>query len=653
MTKVISAEPTATPTDRIAEMIGQSAKAETPAASLGAFARPSPASKDSALLETLNPGPYTAVTSGLNADSGVALAEVYDATPAGTWTSSLPRLMNLSARASVGTAGKVPIAGFVIAGSNAKTILIRASGPALGALNVSGALFDPQLQLCGNGSQVAGNIGWNGAAAIAASAAAFPWEDPSSDDSALLVTLPRSRTRRSFPGQTGTRGWRWSRATTSRSPSACVTFGRRASAGLRGRRPGRKLPPVNPEGQPAVELRSLVGHRESVDAGAPLEDVHRRFAETGRDFLAVLDGGRLLGVCARREIAMQLGARFGFALFARSPVREHLMAAALRLSEDSPLPEALASVSARSDESFYDDVLLVDAAGGFIGFILVHALVRLQTELLLGNIAALERSRQEVAEKNKAMEDDLLMAREVQLAMLPSATAERGSQVRWRFHSRYAPAGGVSGDFFQLMPISDSAAGVLVCDVMGHGVRSALVTAMIRAFSEDLRSIAGDPGALLTRLNRGLMGVLRQAGNLLFVTAAYAVVDAEAGTVRYGQAGHPTGFIRRGSGAVDLLPVDDDIAGPALGLIDDHAYSAGCSGLAAGDTAILFTDGIFEVRNAQGEEWGQERLRGAVAEHPAPGAAELLSAVLAAAGSFAAGGNFDDDVCIVALGAAS
>ena len=133
-------------------------------------------------METLNPGPYTAVTSGLNADSGVALAEVYDATPAGTWTSSLPRLMNLSARASVGTAGKVPIAGFVIAGPTAKTILTRASGPALDALNVSGALFDPQLQLCGNGSQVAGNIGWNGAAAIAASAAAFPWEDPSSDD---------------------------------------------------------------------------------------------------------------------------------------------------------------------------------------------------------------------------------------------------------------------------------------------------------------------------------------------------------------------------------------------------------------------------------------------------------------------------------------
>lgn len=418
---------------------------------------------------------------------------------------------------------------------------------------------------------------------------------------------------------------------------------------MHGCRRGRNLAAVNPDSQRSVELRSHVGHRESVAANAPLEDVHKRFAETGRDFLAVLEGGKLLGVCARREIAMQLGARFGFALFARSPVREHLMAAALRLSEDSPLPEALASVSARSDKSFYDDVLLVDAAGGFIGFILVHALVRLQTDLLLGNIAALERSRQEVAEKNRAMEDDLLMAREVQLAMLPSGGADLGPRVRWRFHSRYAPAGGVSGDFFQLLPISDSAAGVLVCDVMGHGVRSALVTAMIRAFSEDLRSLAGDPGALLTRLNQGLMGVLRQAGKLLFVTAAYAVVDGDTGTVCYGQAGHPTGFIRRASGTVELLPVDDDVAGPALGLIDDHAYTSGRARMAPGDAAMLFTDGVFEVRNAEGEEWGQERLRAEVSGHALLKGEELLAAVVSAAGSFAAGGAFDDDLCLVSL----
>jgi len=177
--------------DRNAGWAGNSRIASA-ASSLGAFAWNSPASADSALLETLNPGTYTAVASGTSGDSGVALAEVYDATPAGTWEPSLPRLVNLSARASVGTGGNVLIAGFVIGGSTAKTVLVRASGPALYGLKVAGALRDPQLQLYSNGSAVAANTGWGGDAAVASAAArsgAFPWDDPSSGDSALLATL--------------------------------------------------------------------------------------------------------------------------------------------------------------------------------------------------------------------------------------------------------------------------------------------------------------------------------------------------------------------------------------------------------------------------------------------------------------------------------
>jgi serine phosphatase RsbU (regulator of sigma subunit) len=119
--------------------------------------------------------------------------------------------------------------------------------------------------------------------------------------------------------------------------------------------------------------------------------------------------------------------------------------------------------------------------------------------------------------------------------------------------------------------------------------------------------------------------------------------------VCYGQAGHPTGFIRRASGTVELLPVDDDVAGPALGLIDDHAYTSGRARMAPGDAAMLFTDGVFEVRNAEGEEWGQERLRAEVSGHALLKGEELLAAVVSAAGSFAAGGAFDDDLCLVSL----
>jgi len=262
-------------------------------------------------------------------------------------------------------------------------------------------------------------------------------------------------------------------------------------------------------------------------------------------------------------------------------------------------------------------------------------------------VDALERSQREIEEKNHAMEDDLRMARDVQMAMLPSGLAP-GAET-WRFHSQYVPAAGVSGDFFQLVRLSDTRAALLVCDVMGHGVRSALVTAMLRAFVEDLRETSADPGPFLTRLNHGLMGVLRQGSQLIFVTAACAVLDTEAGQIAYAQAGHPTGFLRRAAGGVDLLPADDEVAGPALGLIDGAEYVTGRAPVARGDTIILFTDGLVEARSASGEEWGEPRLRRLLEEHAGLPSAELLPLLVEAALGFAQGASFDDDVCLAAL----
>jgi arabinan endo-1,5-alpha-L-arabinosidase len=165
--------------------------------SVGAFHWNDPASKDSAILATLPAGPYTAEVSGASGDSGVALAEIYDATPAGTHTAASPKLINISARVQVGTGGNVLIAGFVIGGSAARTVLVRASGPAIAAapFSVPGTLPDPRITL-GNistGAVVAANTGWGGNTDISATASivgAFGWGNPSSADSAVLVTLP-------------------------------------------------------------------------------------------------------------------------------------------------------------------------------------------------------------------------------------------------------------------------------------------------------------------------------------------------------------------------------------------------------------------------------------------------------------------------------
>ncbi len=169
-----------------------SAAIESTAEAVGAFPWLSFSSHDAALLESLAPGAYTAQIAGESGDTGIALAEVYDATPAGSYTPATPRLVNISARVNVGTQGNVLIVGFVIGGSTAKTVLIRASGPALNAFGVAGTLPDPLLDLYSGTTVLASDFAWAGDSAIASAAAtvgAFAWTDATSDDSAVLLTL--------------------------------------------------------------------------------------------------------------------------------------------------------------------------------------------------------------------------------------------------------------------------------------------------------------------------------------------------------------------------------------------------------------------------------------------------------------------------------
>ncbi len=179
------------------------------ASAAGAFAWNVVSSHDSALLEGLSSGPYTAQIAGQSGDTGVALVEVYDATPLGTYSPATPRLVNISARVQVGTGGNILIAGFVIGGATSKTVLIRASGPALVPFGVSGTLSDPMLQLYSGAKLLATKSGWGGnpqIAGIAASVGAFAWSNPASNDSAILVTLPPGAYTAQVAGSSGDTG---------------------------------------------------------------------------------------------------------------------------------------------------------------------------------------------------------------------------------------------------------------------------------------------------------------------------------------------------------------------------------------------------------------------------------------------------------------
>jgi hypothetical protein len=188
---------------------GGSATISAAAAAVGAFSWNDPSSHDSALLVSEPAGAYTAQIAGESNDTGVALVEVYDDTPSGTYTPATPRLVNISARVQVGTGGNILIAGFVIGGATSKTVLVRASGPALTAFGVPGTLSDPQLQLFSATKLIASNAGWGGKAEIATAAAsvgAFAWSNPSSSDSALLLTLPPGAYTAQVSGVSGDTG---------------------------------------------------------------------------------------------------------------------------------------------------------------------------------------------------------------------------------------------------------------------------------------------------------------------------------------------------------------------------------------------------------------------------------------------------------------
>jgi hypothetical protein len=179
------------------------------ASAVGAFSWGTSDSPDSAIATSLPAGAYTASVTGVSGDSGIALVEVYDATQASQPSPSATQLVNISTRGFVGTGANVMIAGFVIEGTTAKTVLIRASGPALIPFSIAGTLADPSITLNEGQTPLLTNTGWNGDAnivAVAKSLGAFSWGAAATPDSALLVTLPPGAYTVTVSGASGDTG---------------------------------------------------------------------------------------------------------------------------------------------------------------------------------------------------------------------------------------------------------------------------------------------------------------------------------------------------------------------------------------------------------------------------------------------------------------
>ena len=139
---------------------------------------------------------------------------------------------------------------------------------------------------------------------------------------------------------------------------------------------------------------------------------------------------------------------------------------------------------------------------------------------------------------------------------------------------------------------------------MGHGVRAALITAMMRAMIETHATEAPDPGRLLTQLNSEFTGILKQTGTLVFVTVLYCVINVREGIARFARAGHPPPLqVRRSSGEVQTIIMGAaDSAGPAIGIIPNAQFKTTETKLAPGDYLLFYTDGIIEVEASDGSQ---------------------------------------------------
>lgn len=264
-----------------------------------------------------------------------------------------------------------------------------------------------------------------------------------------------------------------------------------------------------------------------------------------------------------------------------------------------------------------------------------------------------ERTR-ELRAKNQQMAEELRMARELQLALLPQEFPTVPADVpdhesALRFLSLYFPTGDVSGDFFSVFPVGEKAAGVFICDVMGHGVRSALITSMIRALMEEQAQVIGDPGELLTRVNHALAEILKQARTTMFATCFYLVADVNTAELRFANAGHPCALhIRQRSAPAEKLQSDGRV-GPAMGILPSARYETATRSMAKGDLIMLFTDGLFEVEDREGNVFSQQQLHATINRHAALPPEEFFSRVLEEIRKSSKRDAFDDDVCVVGV----
>lgn len=279
--------------------------------------------------------------------------------------------------------------------------------------------------------------------------------------------------------------------------------------------------------------------------------------------------------------------------------------------------------------------------------IIKNGLNQRRLERTLGDkIVALDRAlleKESLTQQHESFKEELALARRIQENLLPDEFPDAAGLC---FSARYFPALEVGGDFYDVIPLANGNVAAIVADVTGHGIQAALSTTMLKSVFVEFANQPVGPEDILVRMNRVLHRVLPED---VFVAATVASVDPRSGTVKIANGGAPHPIhIKRSQGQAEPVVTN----GLLLGVVEEDLYRPGDEvvlDLAMGDGLLFYTDGLSEVENARGDQYGEIRMRRSIEESSALAGSELSGLVLEEARGFVTGDHHWDDITILTL----
>jgi len=237
-----------------------------------------------------------------------------------------------------------------------------------------------------------------------------------------------------------------------------------------------------------------------------------------------------------------------------------------------------------------------------------------------------------------SVQRELETARQIQRSLLPQQIPKPSGL---DLAVRYVPMAAVAGDIYDVVAIGQTAVGILVADVMGHGIPAALVASMVKlAFSIQSERLH-DPAAVLTSMNQILCGQVERS----YVTAVYAVIDTERHRLTLANAGHPAPLVRRRADGNVQAPSEH---GLLLGFLPNATYfNIHLESFDAGDRLLLYSDGVVEARNPAGEFFDNDRLARLLSTIESTSAEQFADTALDELTRWSRRDQFDDDVTFV------